>query len=180
MHRCIPPWTPLEKVVKCCCPRSGIGNLLPYDILLLMRVKSGQSGQSGLQGFARALLVCIGPFTPELPISHDEVGPLPVRPPHVAAFSDFSECARVPLESEWGSEGSLSFQLVNVDTRILVPAPQSDRPFRLMIERSLFSLASSSICKNLTGLGWLRKSFKIREGWPVLGLRSWAGISLSI
>ena len=43
--------------------------------------------------------------------------------------------------------------------------------------RGPFSLASSSICKNLTGLGWLRKSFKIRERCSVLGPRSWAGIA---
>src|SRR5207249_6500163 len=33
--------------------------------------------------------------------------------------------------------------------------------------------------KNLTGLRWLRKSFKIRERRSILGLRSWAEIGAS-
>jgi hypothetical protein len=36
-------------------------------------------------------------------------------------------------------------------------------------------LASSIICKNLTGLAWLRESFKIRERCSLLGVKSWAG-----
>jgi hypothetical protein len=46
-------------------------------------------------------------------------------------------------------------------------------------DASLFSLAVNSICKNLTGLRWLRKSLKIRGRCSVLGLRSWAGVGTS-
>jgi len=40
---------------------------------------------------------------------------------------------------------------------------------------SLFRLALISICNDLTGLRWLRKSFKVRERRACLGLGSWAG-----
>jgi hypothetical protein len=44
----------------------------------------------------------------------------------------------------------------------------------MLVESSLFRLAVKCICNNLTGLRWLRKSFKNLERPSSVGLRSWA------